>query len=214
MEGFLLGENMNTSENINEIMGALSKAQGKIQPALKDKKNPFFKSNYADLSSVWGACRDALTENGLAVVQAVKPSENGMSLVTTLGHSSGQWIRSEMPIMLQKQDPQALGSALTYYRRYSLAALVGVVSDEDDDGNRASHSEKVKPIPKPQHISSDQLANLEDLFALVPEYKTQTLKFLASSHGIKSLHELNADLFERVKTGVTKKIAELEAKEA
>ncbi len=135
------GEKMNNtsfmSENINEIMTALSKAQGKIQPASKDKSNPFFKSKYADLSSVWEACRDSLSENGLAVVQTIQQKQEGLTLITTLGHSSGQWIKSEMPIIVSKNDPQSLGSAITYYRRYSLSAIVGVAPNDDDDGEKA-----------------------------------------------------------------------------
>lgn len=152
------------SENINELMTALSKAQGKIQPALKDKANPFFKSSYADLASVWTACREALSENGLAVVQSVVTyPDKGMNLVTTLGHSSGQWMKSEMPIISQKVDPQSLGSAITYYRRYSLAAMVGVAPEEDDGEaaqapyreNKYGNISMKKSAPKVEKITED-----------------------------------------------------------
>lgn len=148
------------SEQINELMGALSKAQGKIESAKKDKKNPFFKSSYADLASVWDACRSSLSESGIAVVQAMEPVDGTLMLVTTLGHSSGQWMKSYMPIVTQKQDPQSLGSAITYMRRYSLAAIVGVAPDEDDDaegamGNRHNGYSSIK-TPKKTHVMAEE----------------------------------------------------------
>lgn len=121
------------SDSIDELAAALSKAQLSISAALKDSNNPFFKSKYADLTSVWSACRKELSENGLSVSQVL----DGMNLVTTLMHSSGQWVRGSCPLILVKQDMQSLGSSVTYARRYSLAAICGVVQD-DDDGNLAT----------------------------------------------------------------------------
>ena len=124
---------MKTSEMINEISAALSKAQAKIEDAVKDGKNPHFKSQYATLGAVLEAVRKPLAENGLAVAQAVEMTEAGTSLlVTRLCHSSGQWLESAMPLMMQRQDMQGLGSAITYARRYSLSALVGVTQTDDD----------------------------------------------------------------------------------
>jgi hypothetical protein len=126
------------SDAIGELLGALAKAQGKISNALKDKKNPFFKSNYADLASVWDACREPLSANGIAVIQTMEGPKQDMFLVTWLGHASGQWIKSKIPLMNAKQDPQSLGSAITYARRYALSAMVGVCADDDDDGEAAT----------------------------------------------------------------------------
>jgi len=130
---------MQKSEQINELAAALAKAQAKIENATKSAKNPFFRSNYADLPAVWDACRAALTANGLSVVQLTDTSENGMVLESVLMHSGGQWISSHYPINPVKNDPQGLGSAITYARRYSLMALVGIVADDasDDDGEKA-----------------------------------------------------------------------------
>lgn len=126
------------SENINELALALSKAQGSMRAAKTNKINPFFKSKYADLCSIWEACREPLSDNGLGVVQAVSPIEDSAwMLVTTLVHSSGQWMRSYMPIITQKNDSQSLGSAIAYTKRYSLSAMVGVAVGEDDDGEGA-----------------------------------------------------------------------------
>jgi len=120
------------SDSINEITAALSKAQGELVGAVKDSKNPFFKSNYADLSSVWDSCRAQLSKNGLAVTQLLQESEKGLSLVTLLSHSSGQWMKSVYPVKPVKDDPQGIGSAITYARRYALSAMVGVAQVDDD----------------------------------------------------------------------------------
>lgn len=121
------------SEQIGELAKALSAAQCELHGALKDSTNPFFKSKYADLESVWAACRGALAKNGLSVVQTVGSDQHfGPMLVTTLLHSSGQWIEGSQPVMAKNQTPQEFGSALTYARRYGLAAIVGVVQVDDD----------------------------------------------------------------------------------
>lgn len=140
---------MNQSESINELAAALAKAQAAIRPAVKDKTNPAFRSKYADLSAVWEACREALTSNGLSVVQfPVDAAEPGrVALETTLLHTSGQWLRASFSLPLAKNDPQGMGSGLSYARRYALAAVVGVVADEDDDGNAASQG---RPQAAPQ----------------------------------------------------------------
>ena len=151
---------METSENINEISSALAKAQGQIENAIKDSSNPFFKSKYADLTSVWAACRRQLSENGLSVIQSPEESSHGISVVTMLCHSSGQWIRSKysMPCDSSKLTPQVIGSAITYARRYALSAMVGIAPHDDDDGNEASNKpanniEKPKPFLTPDNKS-------------------------------------------------------------
>ncbi len=128
---------MQTSENLNELAMALSRAQGEITGALKDSANPFFKSKYADLASCWDACRGPLSKNGLALTQFPMTEATATYLVTTLLHSSGQWMRSSLLVQPKDDTPQAMGSALTYARRYALTAVVGV-AQVDDDGNAAS----------------------------------------------------------------------------
>lgn len=135
---------METSEQINEIAAALAKAQAEIQNASKDAKNPAFKRDgkelrYATLTSVWEACREALTKNGIAVVQC--PGTNGdgsVTMTTVLMHSSGQWMRSEMVCKPMQPTAQGIGSVITYLRRYALSSMAGVAPDDDDDGNAAS----------------------------------------------------------------------------
>lgn len=137
------------SFEIGELAKALSKAQAVMTPAIKDAKNPFFKSSYADLTSVWEAIRKPLTENGLAVVQQTGGTHEVVSVTTILVHSSGQWMKSTIHMKPTKSDPQGIGSCLTYARRYGLSAMVGV-SAEDDDGNEASkiRPQTIQPAPK------------------------------------------------------------------
>lgn len=137
---------MQKSDSINEIAKALVAVQAAIQPAVKDSNNPFFKSKYADLTSVWDSCGDLLAANGLSVVQLGEPAPapNVMALTTVLMHTSGQWIAGTMEAPLSKQDAQSVGSCTTYLRRYGLAAMIGIRT-EDDDGAAASGTITRKP---------------------------------------------------------------------
>jgi hypothetical protein len=126
------------SDQIDQLATALAVAQGKITGALKDSANPFFKSKYADLASVWDACREALSANGLCVIQTTESvTEGQITVVTTLAHKSGQWIKGVLSMTPKDSGAQAAGSCLTYARRYALAAIVGV-AQVDDDANAAS----------------------------------------------------------------------------
>ena len=128
------------SAEIKSIAGALSKAQSSIQHAAKDKTNPHYRSNYATLASVLDACRDPLAKNGLSIIQM--PSvvrDQGLSVIVTtrLAHDSGEWFESSLLIPVSAPGgAQQIGSAISYGRRYSLSAMVGV-AQEDDDANQA-----------------------------------------------------------------------------
>ncbi len=130
---------MNRSPDVTHLIKALIEVQKILKPAARTQDNPFFKSTYTDLPGVWENCRKALTENHLAVVQTIG-HEDGMVVVdTALFHDSGEFVSGSIKLKPVKDDPQAVGSAITYGRRYSLAAIVGVTSEEeDDDGERAS----------------------------------------------------------------------------
>jgi hypothetical protein len=127
---------LNQSEQINELAAALAKAQGAMKNAALNRINPHFKSKYADLSSVFDAIRGPLSANGLSTVQTTHIGERHMILRTLLLHTSGQFIASEYPLPLAGK-PQEIGSAMTYAKRYELAAIVGISADDDDDGNAA-----------------------------------------------------------------------------
>lgn len=206
---------------LNELLAALAKAQGQISSAKKDKKNPFFKSSYADLSSVWEACREPLASNGLSVIQTVEGSKTEMFLVTWLGHSSGQWIKSKLPMLLQKFDPQSQGSAITYARRYALSAMVGICADEDDDGERAMSRKKTYDFepPAPQAnvvktplelVKPEQAREIENILdECDPKYKDQVLTFLETSKpSIRDLRQLPVETYKKIKMAALQKRAE------
>jgi|GEM_PF-1758744 len=166
-----------SSDNISELTKALSKAQHEIGAAIRAQYNEHRQYAYSDLNSVWEACRDALTQNGFAVLQPLAPSpvEGCIDVITLLSHETGQYIASvvRMQIVTRMKnegfvvsmDPHAIGSAITYGRRYGLSALVGVVSaGEDDDGERAQqHAEKHRPKPQNQNQQSKPKPDLPTL---------------------------------------------------
>ena len=141
---------MERSESIGKLTEALAKAQAVMGESVKGAINPFFKSTYSTLSSVWEACRKPLTDNGLAVIQtAVCIAEHPemVAIETTLSHSSGEYVIGTMSAKLVKADPQSIGSCVTYLRRYSLAAICGI-SPEDDDAESTTER-KHPPVKKP-----------------------------------------------------------------
>lgn len=129
---------MNKSDQIGQLAEALCQAQGMMKFAKKDSSNPFFKSKYADLSSVVEAIRLPLYENGLSYAQTTDTDEHGVIVETVLMHKSGEWISGRLKMVPVKNDPQGIGSCITYARRYGLQSMVGIPTD-DDDGNAASH---------------------------------------------------------------------------
>lgn len=133
------------SSTIGALAAALAKAQGGMGSASKSSKNPFFNSKYADLAQVWEVLRGPLSKNDLAVIQTTSQSDGAIvHVITTLVHKSGEWIRGTLSLRPNKISPQDIGSALTYGRRYGLAAICGVVQ-EDDDGNAASGKDHNTP---------------------------------------------------------------------
>jgi hypothetical protein len=131
-------EEVSRSEDLKDLFTALAKAQAEMLTAGLDADNPYFKSKYADFTSIVRASRPALTKHGLAVLQQLLPDDGSLVLHTMLTHTSGQWIASRMKVLPPKNDIQTLGSHITYLKRYSYSSLVGVVvSNEDDDGEAA-----------------------------------------------------------------------------
>lgn len=131
---------------IGEMYKALARAQAKIKSAKKESPNPHFGSKYADLASTTDAIRDALTGEGFGWTQMVDSTADGVTCVTRLLHSSGcELVGGKLWLPVLQKTPQAYGSTITYARRYSLGAAVGVASDEDDDGNAASKAPVAPP---------------------------------------------------------------------
>ncbi len=150
---------MNKSDDIKDLSSALNKAQAMMEAAKKDSDNPFYKSKYADLHSVIIAIKEPLVKNDLSYTQTLDSDERGDYVVTTLMHSSGQWISGRHKLITSKfvknktgegyiEEPgtmQSLGSAITYARRYSLQAIVGLSAEDDDAESTMQRPAQVKP---------------------------------------------------------------------
>ena len=133
------------SPTIKALAVALIAAQGELPKLSKDKTNPFFNSSYAGLDTVLPAALKVLTTHGLGLIQSVgEDSRGGTTLTTILMHESGEWLSDTQPLLLTKTDPQGQGSAITYGRRYAVMSMLGLVADDDDDGNAASKAPVVR----------------------------------------------------------------------
>ena len=188
---------MMQSEQINELAAALAKAQGGLENAAKNKANPHFKSTYADLAAVLDAIRAPLSNNGLSTVQTMAITERCIVLRTTLLHSSGQFIATEYPIA-GNLAPQQMGSAITYGRRYSLAALVGIAQD-DDDANAAAKTSP--PVTTPSKISPQEAADLLDLI----NSKETSAELVCKHFKFASLADITTDKLATITTAIKAK---------
>ena len=180
------------SNEIGKLADALAKAQAEMEPATKDSSNPFFKSQYASLAACWAACRGPLSKHGLAVIQTTEPDNGNVTVISTLTHSSGQWIKGKLSVKPPKTDSQALGSCLSYLRRYSLSALVGLSTQDDDAEGTMSRpvaGKKTAPnkaAPKP----ADMKKFLEAVTPLAEKMGPEIFDAFLTEYGIKSLDEL------------------------
>jgi len=226
------------SEEMKDFAAALAKAQGEITGATKDKTNPHFKSNYADLASVRAACSDALSKNGIAVIQSPGTTEGGDVEVTTLLiHASGQWIENTFAAKPMKLDAQSIGSVITYLRRYGLSAMVGV-APEDDDGEtaavRGTNGDRTpiapvkpasRPAVQPQNDNGSSHARKGDHMAWVRQAEDEisnldnaqdcnewVIKNTKILDALKKKDELSyADLMSKITIRQTRLIASLDA---
>lgn len=155
------------SDDIKDLAGALAKAQGEIKNASLNKVNPHFRSKYADLAEVRDATTPHLSKNGLAILQRTDVRDGMFGLVTCLMHSSGQWVDGFYPLPNNVEKPQALGSAITYARRYSWSAMCGIAADEDDDGNEAQ-----KQAPAPNSPPKQQQSLADFMVAEIGKFAT------------------------------------------
>lgn len=150
---------MNKSEQLNELAAALAKAQAKLENASKSSSNPHFKSKYADLAEVLNTVRPVFAEHGLSISQFPSYENGVVSVETILLHSSGQWLSGSISAPISKLDAQSVGSATTYCRRYSLAAVAGIAQEDDDGNNAVGHAPRAQK-PAPAVITADQASNL------------------------------------------------------
>lgn len=193
-----------TSEGLTKIVPAIIAAQKSFKPALKDSVNPAFKSKYVSLDSVLEAVTEALLNNGIALLQQTDRDDDGTTiLLTRLIHTSGEWVGSRYPVRPVKQDPQGEGSALTYSRRYSLMALVGI-APEDDDGNAASRSPKRDEPKAEPKLNEDEF---NELMTAVTEAQTVDELNRAGQHVAKA--EMPSDAKAALRSAFTSRMADL-----
>jgi len=196
------------SDNINELVAALAKAQaGLTAPArnrevevVSKRTGGRYKFSYTTLDAIIEHVREPLTTNGLWFVQSLAKDEGRYSLLTKLVHSSGQWMASETPILAETKDNQDFGAAITYMKRYSLAAMLGVAADEDTDGQSGEGKKEKQPIkPKPKTPEEAADAWISDALSVIgsftmrgqyQQWKKENQRFidkLAKDHETKSL---------------------------
>ena len=154
---------MKQSETIDKIIPAFIAFQSDMPSVPKDGNNPHFKSKYATLGAITEATRPHLAKHGLGFMQWMSNREGLQLIVTRIMHTSGQWMEDEGYILNPtKNDPQGMGSAVTYARRYTLGASLGIITEDDDDGNRASEPAPVKklaPVPKAEQLQEPDWFN-------------------------------------------------------
>lgn len=174
---------MNKSETISELAAALSKAQAEMTGAKKSARNPFFKSNYANLEEVINTVKEPFANHGLSFVQFPISTEGAAGVETIIMHESGEYIANEFLLKCAKVDPQGMGSAITYARRYGLQSAVGIPS-EDDDGNAAS-----KPaMTKARAI--ELIAQAIDIKALQAAWRSIASEPVATNADVVALKEI------------------------
>lgn len=151
---------MERSEELNELAAALAQVQGSLPAVVKSQtaklkgetkagKYYEYSYSYASLDAVWDSCRKLLSENNLAIIQIPDETEGHLQLETMLIHASGQWLTSTLPL-IATPDPQKLGSQITYFRRYALSAMLGIVTDEDMDGQQTPSGQQApQPSSRP-----------------------------------------------------------------
>jgi hypothetical protein len=171
---------MNLEKSTPELFAALAKSQCEVENATKGSVNPHFRNRYADLAEVLNTVRPVISANGLSISQDTSYDGNLVSVTTAICHTSGGYITSTASCVPAKSDAQGIGSATTYLRRYSIAAMAGI-AQEDDDGNAAAHN---KQPEKP--VTNDDRNGIMERVEVLGIDEDQFLKYL----GIKEWHQL------------------------
>lgn len=152
------------SDSVDQLATALSAAQGELEFAVKDSKNPHFKNTYASLASVIDAVRPIFCKHGLSFSQDPVSEGDLIGVVTTVFHKSGQWKRGVLLCKPAKAGPQEAGSVITYFRRYALAAVAGIAQDDDDaetgSGRPSQQQPKVEAQAPATNAGAQMLAEM------------------------------------------------------
>ena len=196
---------MRKSDSISELSKALAKFQAEVKQPLKDKNNPFFRSKYVPLENVVEAITQEAPNHGLSFVQWALNDEQGrVGVATMLMHESGEWIEFDSVHMkADKETAQGAGALITYLKRYSLSAVFGITSDQDDDGNSASGNQ----APKQEKMASnDQLGLLNNKTQELSQLYNMDVNELKSKLGIRQTHTEKEfkHLLTRVNDGINK----------
>lgn len=211
---------MERSEQIDQLAEALAKFQGDLeQPRMnstvkvKTRTGGEYSFKYADLSECKAAAKKPLAENGLAVTQLI---EEDYSLLTMLVHSSGQWIASRVKMPIMEQGAQAVGSAITYAKRYAFCAILGIVADDDEDGNLSqgnTASKQGKPAPKRTETKAPakrpfhaDLMDRGDFFGKIYPYEArerQNGREFSLRAFIENIYEVDADTLRLIEERYT-----------
>lgn len=214
-------EKIDTPIEYTNIASALAAAQAEMGRAVKKTPNDHFKKKYADLSSVMDACLPALNTHGIAVVQPTIDDEGGRYVETVLIHgATGQELRCRVPLILQRNDMQGYGSAVTYARRYGLMGMAGIAPD-DDDGNAAvngpidnskspnlssrSNTQDARPKFDPRaaaEVLITRIKQAKDLNALADYYKSQ-------SDVLRDIRDASGEIYSEVCAAKDARKAEL-----
>lgn len=188
-----------TKADHKTIFAALAAAQQEMGKAIKDTKNDHFRSKYADLASVMDACMGALNKHGICVMQPTGEDENGRFVKTILAHTSGETVECRVPLIVQKNDMQGYGSAVTYARRYGLMSMAGI-APEDDDGNAAAKAAPVvdeRPVnrgPSAVDVACESLGNADSLDRLASIWKDLPRSVQGEPRVIRAKDEAKARL--------------------
>lgn len=208
MESYSVRNGWHDLANIKDLATALAAAQGKVENAKKLNKNPHFKSNYADLATIWDVIREPLTSEGLSVIQLPCEAPAGqVGLVTHILHKSGQSVSDRFFLTLKDaSNPQNVGSCLTYMKRYALLGVAGIAS-EDDDGNAATGkpSPPAPPVDYSKTIAETmaQLATSTDVEARAL-YATVRNSGMTQPHKDQLLHQMYEQIQSRSNATATK----------
>ena len=160
------------SGDISELAKALNRAQATLGHALKDATNPHFNSRFATLESVIDVVKPAFAENGLSFTQTTIRDEFGVSLVTTMLHESGQWMRGVLPVINEKNTAQSLGSGISYSRRYALSAIAGIAQIDDDANEATAKPDHQPPASKPVTPIKPKITPSKPLAPIAAEVRT------------------------------------------
>ena len=187
---------MNTSESIKNLAYALYKAQAEMGGAVKDSKNPFFKSDYADLTSVIKAIKEPFANHGLSYTQFPTNEEGRIGVVTMLMHESGEYLEHSYTLPTTKADPQSAGSAITYARRYALQSIAGIPTADDDAESAMIRNNQSKTAVVSEDMSAEIKALLAeygvDVKVFLKHFKASSVDEMLAVHYSKAVSALKA----------------------